>query len=390
MRLIYNILKISSSKIKKIIFYFNRNNTDIFRSKLYKYIHGLRSFYTKLDQLNYRSKTLKTPLNGGNNLWQQYKLEFTSVPRHSIINNLQIINPDLNDIVIVPTIYLKYLKKKFKTNLFDTLSPIDNLEKFKRLIWATDRCDKGAEIVSEFYKKKKEVISFQFSGPSKSYMHDSIKENILIEELNLQRKEKIDKFSHGTGADFSNLMQALDNAKYLDGSIVEIGCFEGSSTCITAKYMSKLNINKKYYIYDVFEGFNYPEVKNSSDQAGWINTHKTSGRDNVYKRVSKRWSFDPNNLKVTKKNILDKDALKEVESICFANIDVDIYDAVKEALLKVDKKLVKNGMILVEDAGHTPWLLGAKVALEDFLRMVNEKKYIKLQFDSGQYLLIKK
>ena len=25
------------------------------------------------------------------------------------------------------------------------------------------------------------------------------------------------------------------------------------------------------------------EVKNSSDQAGWINTHKVSGRDNVYK-----------------------------------------------------------------------------------------------------------
>ena len=52
-------------------------------------------------------------------------------------------------------------------------------------------------------------------------------------------------------------MQALDNAKYLDGS-VELVVLEGSSTCITAKYMSKLNINKKYYIYDVFEGFNYP------------------------------------------------------------------------------------------------------------------------------------
>ena len=82
--------------------------------------------------------------------------------------------------------------------------------------------------------------------------------------------------------------------------------------------------------------------------------------------------------------------MQEVESICFANIDVDIYDAVKEALLKVDKKLVQNGMILVEDAGHTPWLMGAKVALEEFLRMVNGKNYIKLQLDSGQYLLIKK
>ena len=49
--------------------------------------------------------------------------------------------------------------------------------------------------------------------------------------------------------------------------------------------------------------------------------------------------------------------MKEVESICLANIDVDIYDAVK-ALLKVHKKLVKNGDNLIEDAGHTPWLMG--------------------------------
>ena len=114
MRLIYNMLRISSSKIKKTIFYFNKNNTDIFRSKLYKFIHRVRNFYTKLDQLHYRSKTLKSPLNGGNNLWQQYKLEFTSIPRHSIINNLQLINPDFNDIVIVPTIYLKYLKRNLR------------------------------------------------------------------------------------------------------------------------------------------------------------------------------------------------------------------------------------------------------------------------------------
>ncbi len=73
-----------------------------------------------------------------------------------------------------------------------------------------------------------------------------------------------------------------------------------------------------------------------------------------------------------------------------AIIDVDLYEAVYAALHHVHKKLSINGIILVEDAGHTPMLIFAKLALEDFLNDLEAETYLRFQMESGIYLLIKK
>ena len=44
-------------------------------------------------------------------------------------------------------------------------------------------------------------------------MHDEVKENVLLEEFDTQTNEGIEKFGHGIGADFGNLLQFIDNAK---------------------------------------------------------------------------------------------------------------------------------------------------------------------------------
>ena len=51
-------------------------------------------------------------------------------------------------------------------------------------------------------------------------------------------------------------------------------------------------------------------------------------------------------------------------------------------------KLCTNGIIVVEDAGHTPMLIGAKIALEEFLELVGNDSYHSIQMESGQYVLI--
>ena len=53
------------------------------------------------------------------------------------------------------------------------------------------------------------------------------------------------------------------------------------------------------------------------------------------------------------------------------------------------KKLVANGIIVVEDAGHTPWLIGAIVALRQFINEVGDNCYTCIQMESGQYVLLK-
>ena len=79
-----------------------------------------------------------------------------------------------------------------------------------------------------------------------------------------------------------------------------------------------------------------------------------------------------------------------MQKISFANIDVDMYEAVYAALVHVHKKLCVSGIIVVEDAGHTPWLIGAKIALEEFLELVGIDSYHSIQMESGQYILIKR
>lgn len=70
------------------------------------------------------------------------------------------------------------------------------------------------------------------------------------------------------------------------------------------------------------------------------------------------------------------------------SIDVDMYEAVYEALIKVENKLVKNGIIVCEDYGHLPSLIGANAAVDVFLNKT-KTKFFKLYLNSGQLILIK-
>lgn len=320
----------------------------------------------------------------------QYDLKYTPLKIHEIIEFLFRLNIVDSDLVVVPEVYKKKIQDSFLAKVMSTRDIISKheLNKFERLIWATERVDRGAYLARHFYKNSKKVEVFRNTGPARVWMHDEIKENILIEEFDAQTQEGIEKFGHGIGADFGNLLQFIDNTKNLDGDFVEIGCFMGSSTCLMANYIEKNKIGKKFFVYDYFDGFTFDEAQNSTDSS-WINTHKTDGRENVEERVKSRLIDKKNNFQVIQRNIIDEDALKEVNKISFANIDVDLYEAVFAALVHVHKKLCVNGIIVVEDAGHTPWLIGAKIALEEFLELVGNSSYHTIQMESGQYVLIK-
>jgi hypothetical protein len=89
---------------------------------------------------------------------------------------------------------------------------------------------------------------------------------------------------------------------------------------------------------------------------------------------------------VEKLNIITDELPKNVEQIAVANIDVDMYEAVLASLNKLAPLMAKSGIIIVEDPGHTPGLIGARVALERFLR--NNCNFMPLYMESGQTLLI--
>ena len=146
--------------------------------------------------------------------------------------------------------------------------------------------------------------------------------------------------------------------------------------------MRSLQLQRKVWLLDTYEGFNYVEASESSDMR-WQNTHDDTSIELVRKRVK-----EDQNINIVKSNIITDNLPDEMENIAVCNIDVDLYEAVQYALYKVKDRVVKGGVIIAEDYGHTPELLGAQLAIDEFYEE-NEDEWFKIVCTSGQCLLIR-
>ena len=93
---------------------------------------------------------------------------------------------------------------------------------------------------------------------------------------------------------------------------------------------------------------------------------------------------------VIKNNIIEDPLPSEIGNIAVANIDVDLYEAVKVALFKIAPKILPGGIMIAEDPGHTPRLVGARLALDDFLNSELSKSFTPIYMESGQWFFLKR
>jgi len=161
--------------------------------------------------------------------------------------------------------------------------------------------------------------------------------------------------------------------------------YKGGSALTALNYIKNTNQKRQGYFIDTFKGFNYEDAKNSSDIV-WRNTHFISDEiENYIKETLKE--FD--NYKLIKSNIISDNLPDEIKKISLANIDVDLKEATYSAIVKVSKRLSLRGIIMCEDPVHTPHLIGAKYAMEKFLKSEEGKNnYLKI-FKKNHYFLIK-
>jgi Macrocin-O-methyltransferase (TylF) len=227
------------------------------------------------------------------------------------------------------------------------------------------------------------------SCPVASYFHfnDTVR-RVLKLELEDQSKEGFAKWDCGPG-DMINLIQSIDLTQGLDGSFIEIGTYRGSSARLALRYMKEVGLRRVCYFLDVFSGFDYPEARMSADRM-WVDTHSTEGQDTVAKRLSIYDNPERGlEVRVMKANIITNALPADLTKVVLANIDVDMYEAVLAALCKVAPLVVKNGIMIVEDAGHTPALIGARLALSRFLKSSQGIAFLPVYMESGQTFLIR-
>ena len=153
--------------------------------------------------------------------------------------------------------------------------------------------------------------------------------------------------------------------------------------------MKHSNIIYKSYL-DTFDEFDYDEATNSSE-THWENNNnhqKLFGVDNTKKYIQNILSREcpDSNFILVESNIRRDELPSDINKIVVANIDVNIYDAIKDVFNKVVGKIVKGGIIIAEDPTSTPGLIGSFYAMEKFLDTSLGKKFMKLHL-GGQYFL---
>ena len=183
--------------------------------------------------------------------------------------------------------------------------------------------------------------------------------------------------------DMENLCQIINTTKDIDGDYLEIGVFRGDTARLALHYMKEKHIYRKSYFLDTYEGFTYEAAEVSKDVM-WVGSHQSTSFELVKKRLA---GYE--NANCRKCNIITDDLPSEIEKIAVCNIDVDMEEAVYAALVKVRDKISKGGIIIAEDYGHMPELVGACYSINMFIEE-NKDLFTWLYFPSGQMVLIKK
>ena len=221
------------------------------------------------------------------------------------------------------------------------------------------------------------------------YVHDDRVARETIETALLEQTfngyEKISDI--GAHQDFVNLTQALYRTRRLSGSVGEVGCFRGSSGSVMLDYAANKKLPPRHFwFFDVFQGFDYHEALASSD-ATWANTHATEGEAIVRQRLAQK--ARANEVTVEKLNIITDDLPDDLGPVVVANIDVDLYEAVLAGLARIAPLMQIGGIMICEDAGHTPALVGAALALEQFLDSDLGAGFTPVHMTSGQTFLVR-
>lgn len=170
-----------------------------------------------------------------------------------------------------------------------------------------------------------------------------------------------------------------------DANVAECGCWRGLSSYQIASILKKNNFQKKFFIFDSFEGLSQ---FNNEDKACdlWIDEEKRR------KEFACPLDFVKNNL--SEFNFIEYKKgwipcrFEEVSNLkfSFVHIDVDLYQPIRDSLEFFYPRLNPGGIIVLDDYGCLCFP-GAKKAVDDFMR---GKDDFFLPFASGSAFIMKK
>lgn len=181
------------------------------------------------------------------------------------------------------------------------------------------------------------------------------------------------------------LNQLVKKISFLEGDIVECGCWRGLSSYQIAFRLKYSTSQKTFYIFDSFEGLSKFEDKDIP--LGDLKDEEKRRKEfacaeDIVKDNLKEFDF----IEYKKGWIPERFHEVEENKFSFVHIDVDMYQPIFDAFEFFYERMVRGGIIVFDDYGFT-YFPGAKEAVDKFLQ---DKDDFFLALPSGQAFMIKK
>lgn len=148
------------------------------------------------------------------------------------------------------------------------------------------------------------------------------------------------------------------------GTIVEFGCYMGTTSITISRYIDNIGRRNSFHVYDSFEGLpkkddkdesptglNFIEGELSVSKKEFIKVYKKAGLNLPI--IHKAWFSD-----LTEEEVPD--------NIAFAFLDGDYYQSIKDSLNLISNKLAKGSIIVIDDY-QSESLPGTKKATDEWL-----------------------
>lgn len=168
----------------------------------------------------------------------------------------------------------------------------------------------------------------------------------------------------------------------LPGDMVEFGCYAGRTAAVLAHV-----VDKPLWLYDSFEGLPERAAQDAGAagnfQRGSLKLEKAEAE--VFERFEKHKLRKPNVYKGWFSAVMPGDL---PERICFAHLDGDFYDSIRDSLRLVYPRLVPGAACIIDDYGWSG-LPGVQAAVDEFMADKPEKaKPLVTGSDYGYHAVI--
>lgn len=170
-----------------------------------------------------------------------------------------------------------------------------------------------------------------------------------------------------TPNELHTLLDLLRSTRRVAGSIVEVGCHQGWTTCYLTEAMKEEHMTRPYICIDTFSGF----LKEDTDFEHQHRQKPVGAYASLFQIADKKW-FDFSMRKSGYENVHSYKAdaaafdYASVAPIAFCLVDVDLYRPVKASLAALYAHVSPGGLIVVDDSREGGIWDGANQAYREF------------------------